>query len=96
LSKVGGASWSYEELNKFLWKPKAYASGTKMNFIGIKKPEDRVAVIAYLRTLADVPAALPDAGRIAAEAAELAPPEAAVPADAAAPAPVAPAEKAAH
>ena len=36
----GGNVWTYEELNKFLWKPKKYAPGTKMNYIGLKKPED--------------------------------------------------------
>lgn len=68
LEKQGGDVWTYAELNKFLWKPKAYASGTKMNYMGVKKPEDRAAVIAYLRTLADAPAALPSDGDIAAEA----------------------------
>ncbi|HPD82567.1 MAG TPA: cytochrome c family protein [Alphaproteobacteria bacterium] len=72
LNGQGGDVWTYAELNKFLWKPKAYASGTKMNFVGLKKPEDRAAVIAWLRTLADSPKALPGAVDIAAEEAELA------------------------
>lgn len=74
LLEQGGNTWTYAELNKFLWKPKAYAPGTKMSFVGIKKPEDRAALIAYLRTLAPAPKALPSAGEIAAEEAELAPP----------------------
>lgn len=72
--------WSYANLNKFLWKPKAYVEGTKMNFVGLKKPEDRANVIAYLRTLSDAPAALPSAAQIEAENAELAPPAADAPA----------------
>lgn len=72
--KAKGGNWSYSELNHFLWKPKAYIDGTKMNFIGLKKPEDRAAVIAWLRTLADSPSGLPTAGQIEEEAAELAPP----------------------
>lgn len=85
LAETGGDTWTYAELNKFLWKPKAYASGTKMNFIGVKKPEDRAAVIAYLRTLGGP--GLPSQAEIDAEAKELAPPEAAVvPAAAEAPA----------
>jgi cytochrome c len=64
-----GGHWSYDELNKFLWKPKKYIKGTKMNFVGIKKPADRAAMIAWLRTLADNPAPLPSAAEIAAEAA---------------------------
>jgi cytochrome c len=74
LLEQGGTTWTYAELNKFLWKPKAYAPGTKMSFVGVKKPEDRAALIAYLRTLAPSPKALPGAGEIAAEEAELAPP----------------------
>lgn len=73
LNTQGGDVWTYAELNKFLWKPKKYASGTKMNFIGIKKPEDRAAIVAWLRTLSAGQKALPSAGAIATEAAELAP-----------------------
>jgi len=51
--------WSYENLDKFLTKPKDYAPGTKMAFPGLPKPEDRAAVIAYLRTLSDSPKPLP-------------------------------------
>ena len=36
-----------------LAKPKAYISGTKMNFAGLKKPQDRANMIAYLRQQAD-------------------------------------------
>lgn len=71
-----GRKWSYDELNHFLWKPKSFVEGTKMNFIGLKKPEDRAAVIAYLRTLNDAPPALPSAAEIAAEEAANAPAEA--------------------
>jgi cytochrome c len=67
LEKVGDKTWTYAELNHFLYKPKAYAAGTKMNYLGIKKPTDRAALIAYLRTLSDTPAALPSADAITAE-----------------------------
>ncbi|WP_435640866.1 c-type cytochrome [Micavibrio aeruginosavorus] len=92
--KAKGGKWDYDSLNHMLWKPKAYIADTKMNFIGLKKPEDRAAVIAWLRTLSDSPAGLPSASQISAEEAELAPPapaaEAAPAADAA-PAEAAPA-----
>lgn len=74
----GGDTWTYGELNKFLWKPKAYAPGTKMSFVGIKKPEDRAAVIAYLRSINNAPA--PTAAEIAKDKADLAPADAAAPA----------------
>jgi len=47
LAEMGGV-WSYENLDAFLRKPKDYVKGTKMSFAGIKKPEDRAEVIAYL------------------------------------------------
>jgi cytochrome c len=51
------ANWDFEELNKFLYKPKAYLKGTKMSFSGLKKMGDRAAVIAYLTSLSDSPKA---------------------------------------
>jgi cytochrome c len=89
LLEVGGKSWTYEELNKFLYKPKAYAAGTKMSYAGLKKDEDRAALIAWLRTQADSPKPLPTDGEIATEQADLGPKDAPAPAAdaAAAPAP---------
>ena len=40
--------WAPEELSAFLTNPKGYAPGTTMGFAGLKKPEDRADVIAYL------------------------------------------------
>ena len=74
LSGFGGA-WEYEDLNFFLWKPKTYISGTKMNFAGLKKAKDRAAIIAWLRTQGSSSFPLPSEAEIAAEAAKLAPPE---------------------
>lgn len=45
--------WSPEALSGFLENPKGYASGNKMSFSGLKKPEDRANVIAYLDSLDD-------------------------------------------
>ena len=67
LAGFGGA-WDYVSLNAFFYKPKAYIAGTKMNFAGLKKPADRANLIAYLRSQADQPAALPTSDEIAAEA----------------------------
>jgi cytochrome c len=64
-----GGNWDYQSLNAFLVKPKAYISGTKMNFGGLKKPKDRANLIAWMREKADSPAALPTAEDIAAEGA---------------------------
>lgn len=51
--------WSYEALDGYLTKPSAYAPGTKMNFVGLKKAEDRAAVIQYLRLADPAPSPLP-------------------------------------
>lgn len=53
-------SWTFDELNNFLYKPKSYVEGTKMNYIGLKNPEKRADVIAYLRSLSPNPAPLPE------------------------------------
>jgi cytochrome c len=42
--------WDYEHVYEFVKNPQAYISGTKMTFVGLKKPEDRINVIAYLHT----------------------------------------------
>jgi cytochrome c len=58
-SDGGKAVWDYDHLSGFLTAPKAYVKGTAMGFGGLKKVEDRAALIAYLRTLADTPPPLP-------------------------------------
>lgn len=73
--KAKGGNWALADLNKFLWKPKWFVEGTKMSFVGLKKPEDRAAVIAWLRTLSDSPVGEPSASDIATEEAELKPAE---------------------
>ena len=57
--KAKEGEWSFESLNAFLAKPKAYVPKTKMAFVGLKKTRDRANVILYLRSLSDAPAALP-------------------------------------
>lgn len=44
-------TWGPTELNGFLENPKGWAPGTKMGFSGLKKPEDRANLIAYLGTI---------------------------------------------
>ena len=58
LAEFGGV-WGYEELSKFLYKPKDYIKGTKMNFAGLKKVEDRADLILWLRENSDNPVPLP-------------------------------------
>ena len=51
--------WTYEELNGFLYKPKEYIKGTKMNFSGLSNTEDRANLILWLRQHSDNPVPLP-------------------------------------
>jgi cytochrome c len=51
--------WTFEEINKFISNPREHVPGTKMTFVGLKKPTDRANVLAYLRTQSDSPAPLP-------------------------------------
>ena len=50
-----GKSWSFEEMNGFLIKPKDWIKGTKMAFVGLKKETDRAAVILYMNNNTDSP-----------------------------------------
>ena len=52
-------AWDYDHLYMFLKNPQAYISGTKMTFAGLKNPEDRINLIAWLRQQSDSPAPIP-------------------------------------
>jgi len=51
--------WSYEALDGFLESPRNFANGTAMSFAGLRDEEDRINLIAYLRSLSDNPMAMP-------------------------------------
>ena len=46
----GGEAWTVDALNEFIWNPKKTIAGTKMSYAGMKKAEDRAALIKYLQT----------------------------------------------
>ena len=48
--KDSGLTWDEATLAEFLKKPKAYLKGTKMAFAGLKKDQEIVDLIAYLKT----------------------------------------------
>jgi cytochrome c len=52
-------NWDYDGLNKFLFNPRSYISGTKMTFAGVKSDQERADIIAYLRTLSENPKPMP-------------------------------------
>jgi cytochrome c len=45
-----GKIWDEKNLDVYLEAPKAVVAKTKMAFPGLKKPEDRLDVIAYLKS----------------------------------------------
>lgn len=69
--------WDYEHINAFLAAPQKYISGTKMSFVGLKKTEDRINIIAYLHSLGStLPIPAPNPAAAAAPAADAAAPAA--------------------
>ncbi|MDH3265148.1 MAG: cytochrome c family protein, partial [Paracoccaceae bacterium] len=49
----GGLVWTAENLDAYLEKPREFMAGTRMSFAGLRKEEDRAAVIAYLSTFSE-------------------------------------------
>jgi cytochrome c len=43
--------WTYDALYAWLKSPGTVAPGTKMTFVGLPSPQDRINIIAYLHTL---------------------------------------------
>ena len=80
LSEAATQQWTYELLDEWLKSPKNTFKGTTMSFAGIRKPEQRADLIAYMRSFSDEPMPLPtveeameaaqDEAESAAEAAE--------------------------
>lgn len=51
-----GGEWNWETMDAWLTSPKKFASGTKMSFAGLSKPEDRANVMLYLEANGGAPA----------------------------------------
>lgn len=48
-NKASGVSWDEATLDTYLVDPKKFMPGTKMVFAGVKKEDERKALIAYLK-----------------------------------------------
>lgn len=60
--KAKGGKWDFQALSEFLTSPAKSVPGTRMAYAGLKKPEERAALIAYInKTFSDSPLPLPDA-----------------------------------
>ena len=49
--KAEGFVWTEDNLTAYLENPKKFIPGNKMTFPGLKKPEERANVIAYLASV---------------------------------------------
>ena len=49
-NKSSGIVWSAETLDPYLTDPREVIKGTTMAFVGVKKPDERKAIIEYLST----------------------------------------------
>ena len=58
---ANGLEWHADTLSAYIENPRAFASGTRMSFAGMKDADDRANLLAYLRTFSDDPADLPEA-----------------------------------
>ena len=58
--KAHEGDWTYEKLDAWLKNPQAFAPGTAMAFPGVADDKKRAAIIAFLRTNAETPVALPE------------------------------------
>ena len=68
--------WDYQHIYDFIKGPQAYVNGTKMTFVGLKQPQDRINIIAYLHgqgSSLPIPAPNPAAAAAAAAPAATAP-----------------------
>ena len=48
--KASAITWDAATMDKWITDPKELILGTKMSFVGIKSPKDRIDVIAYLKS----------------------------------------------
>jgi cytochrome c len=51
LKAKSGETWTLETLNEFLQNPRGFAPGTKMAYGGMRRDEQRLQLLAYLRSL---------------------------------------------
>ncbi len=51
--------WDFDHVYQFIKGPQTYLDGTKMSFVGLKAPQDRIDLIAWLRQQSSGPVAIP-------------------------------------
>jgi len=53
--KASGITWDAAQIDKWITNPRAVAPDTRMSFLGLKDPKDRIDVVAYLKTATTAP-----------------------------------------
>lgn len=53
--KATGIVWDAPHIDKWITDPRAVVPDTRMSFLGLKNPQDRINVIAYLKTATSAP-----------------------------------------
>jgi cytochrome c len=54
-----GGRWTYDEIFRYLRSPARYIPGNKMAFAGVPRAQERLNLIAFMRSWADSPPPLP-------------------------------------
>ena len=62
LLEMGGL-WTYENMDAFIANPRQYMPGTKMSYAGLRNPEQRADLLAYMQTLSATPVPFPTIGQ---------------------------------
>ena len=75
--------WTFQALDGFLANPRGWAPGTTMSYAGLRSPQDRANLIAYMREQSNDPVPLPEPEEVDAPPAAIEPgdPEIADPVD---------------
>jgi len=47
--KESGVIWTDETLSAYIENPRKYMPGNRMSYVGLRKAEDREAVLAYIK-----------------------------------------------
>jgi cytochrome c len=58
-AEVPGGRWTLDDMNAFLLAPQKHIAGTKMTFVGLKKEDERVNIMAYMNSMTASPVPIP-------------------------------------
>lgn len=68
-SATANPTWSYDHLYEFIGAPQRVVEGTRMTYAGLRDPEQRIQLIAYLRSIGSTNVPIPAPRPAAAEGA---------------------------